>query len=71
VGIAAEYAHPIEFALGNMIPAAIPCMLLGSKMHFITYFFWATYRLGETIDGHSGYEFSWSPYRLIPFSASA
>ena len=25
----------------------------------------------ETIDGHSGYEFSWSPYRLLPFSGSS
>jgi len=28
-------------------------------------------RLGEAIDGHSGYEFSWSPYRLLPLSTSA
>ena len=28
-------------------------------------------RIGETIDGHSGYEFSWSPFRLLPFSSSA
>jgi len=25
----------------------------------------------ETADQHSGYEFSWSPYRLIPLSGSA
>lgn len=25
----------------------------------------------ETQDGHCGYDFSWSPYRLIPFSTSA
>ena len=25
----------------------------------------------ETIDGHCGYEFSWSPYRLLPFSGSS
>lgn len=27
--------------------------------------------MGESIDGHCGYDFSWSPYRLLPFSCSA
>jgi methylsterol monooxygenase/4-alpha-methyl-delta7-sterol-4alpha-methyl oxidase len=25
----------------------------------------------ETVDGHCGYEFSWSPYRLLPLSGSS
>lgn len=28
-------------------------------------------RIFESIDGHSGYEFSWSPYRLLPLSGSS
>ena len=32
---------------------------------------WLLVRLGESVDAHSGYEFPWSPFRLIPFSASA
>lgn len=28
-------------------------------------------RVAETIDGHCGYEFSWSPYRLLPLSGSS
>ena len=28
-------------------------------------------RVMETVDGHCGYEFSWSPYRLLPFSGSS
>ena len=28
-------------------------------------------RVVETIDGHCGYEFSWSPYRLLPLSGSS
>lgn len=71
VGIAAEYAHPLEFVFGNIVPASIGPMLLGSNMHFVTFMLWVLMRLGETIDGHSGYEFSWSPYRLMPLSTSA
>ena len=40
-------------------------------MHIISYSMWSIWRLGESIDAHSGYEFSWSPYRLIPFSSAA
>lgn len=71
VGIAAEYAHPIEFIFGNMLPTSIGPMILGPSAHMLTIFAWYTVRFGETLDGHCGYEFSWSPYRLIPFSGSA
>lgn len=32
---------------------------------------WYAIRLTETVDGHCGYEFSWSPFRLLPLSGSA
>jgi len=71
VGIAAEYAHPVEFILGNMLPTSAGIALLGTNVHLLTVLAWYAIRFGETLDGHCGYEFSWSPYRLIPFSGSA
>lgn len=71
VGIAAEYAHPVEFILGNMMPTSLGPALLGPNVHLLTVLAWYTVRFGETLDGHCGYEFSWSPFRLIPFSGSA
>jgi len=71
IGIAAEYAHPIEFVFGNLLPATSGGLILGKHMHFYTFLLWSVLRSGETLDGHSGYEFSWSPYRLLPFSTSA
>ena len=71
VSIAAEYTHPIEFALGNMIPTAVGPAILGPNMHLVTVFAWYFVRVGETLDGHCGYDFSFSPYRLIPLSGSA
>jgi len=65
--IAAVYAHPLEFLLGNAMPSGLGSLLLGSKMHFATHIVWTVIRIGETVAGHSGYEFSWSPYKLIPF----
>lgn len=71
VGIAAEYSHPIDFIFSSIFPSALGVILLGKHIHFYTFILWGIIRIGETLDGHSGYEFSWSPYRLIPFSSSA
>lgn len=71
IGISAEYAHPIEFVLANLIPTSMGSKILGSKVHLATYALWGALRIFETIDGHCGYEFSWSPYRLLPLSGSA
>ena len=71
IGLAAEYAHPIEFIVGNLLPVALGPMILGPKTHMVTVFVWYFVRIGVTLEGHSGYDFSWSPYRLIPFSTGA
>mmetsp|Transcript_14186 Transcript_14186/g.13760 ORF Transcript_14186/g.13760 Transcript_14186/m.13760 type:complete len:95 (+) Transcript_14186:692-976(+) len=57
--------------LGNMLPMALGPILLKDKLHFWTYLMWNFVRLGETTDGHCGYEFSWSPYRILPFASSS
>ena len=71
VGIAGEYFHPIDFILGAVIPGALGSLILGSNMHYVSLLAWTVFRVGEGVDGHSGYEFPWSPFRLIPFSASS
>lgn len=68
VSIAAEYAHPIEYILGNILPTVLGIKILRSQVHYCTAIVWFLIRSGETLDGHCGYQFSWSPYRLIPFS---
>jgi sterol desaturase/sphingolipid hydroxylase (fatty acid hydroxylase superfamily) len=71
ISIANEFTHPFEFILSNVIPTVMGPKLLGKNMHLITYWMWITFRVGESIDGHSGYDFSFSPYRLLPLSGSA
>jgi len=71
VSIAAEYVHPIESIIANMIPFSVGMHLLGSKVHYVTWMMWLIVRTFETTDGHCGYEFSWSPFRLLPLSGSA
>lgn len=71
VGLAAEYSHPIDFFLTGIVPTTLAGVLLGKYTHIATVIAWNIARIFESIDGHCGYEFSWSPYRLIPFGASA
>jgi sterol desaturase/sphingolipid hydroxylase (fatty acid hydroxylase superfamily) len=69
IGVAAEYAHPVEEVVSNLIPTLIGCFLMGS--HISTLWIWLSFRLMETIDAHSGYAFDWSPSRWSPFSGGS
>ena len=69
ISISAQHAHPLEFVLGNMLPTAIGPLLLGKKMHISTLFTWYALRHFESIDGHTGYEFSFSPFRMLPMAS--
>jgi len=66
IGLTAEYAHPIEYILGNVVPAALGVKLLGDRVHLFTYYFWLVYRLMGTYEGHSGYDLPWLPSRFLP-----
>jgi len=71
ISLAAEYSHPLEFLFGNLLSTNSGPKILGGRVHFVTYCIWIIMRLMETTDGHCGYEFSWSPYRLLPLSGSS
>ena len=69
IGWAAQYAHPIEFVFGNLLPGAMGPLILGKKIHFTAAFTWYHLRFIESAEGHCGYEFSWSPFRVLPFGS--
>jgi sterol desaturase/sphingolipid hydroxylase (fatty acid hydroxylase superfamily) len=71
IGIASEYAHPLEFIFGNILPSSAGALLLGSNVHFSTLLAWYALRVCKTTDAHCGYQFAWSPFRLLPFSGTA
>lgn len=71
VAISATYAHPVEYVLGNILPSSIMPMILGKRMHLLTYLIYLIVVLHESHDGHSGYNFSWSPHRLLPMAFDA
>jgi methylsterol monooxygenase/4-alpha-methyl-delta7-sterol-4alpha-methyl oxidase len=70
IGLASEYSHPLDFALGVLIPTGTGARILGKRFHYFTFILFAIMRSAEGVDGHTGYEFPWSPFRLLPFSAS-
>lgn len=63
IGLASEYAHPVEDIFANLIPTLAGCLLLGSHASIV--WSWLTLRMVQTIDTHSGYSFEWSPFNLI------
>jgi sterol desaturase/sphingolipid hydroxylase (fatty acid hydroxylase superfamily) len=71
IGISSIYAHPIEHALGNIVPSVLPVALLGSHIHIVTCCVWTIVRITQTVYNHSGYEFPWSPLGILPFRATS
>jgi len=72
ISVASEYAHPVEFLIGNLFPLGAGPFVLGqANVHFVTWFLWLSFRSIHTAEGHSGYEIPFSPFRFLPFGVSA
>ena len=67
--LADKYAHPVEYIVAQVIPPLVGPFMLGKYMHMATAYTWFAIRAMEAIESHSGYEFSWSPFRLVPFAS--
>jgi sterol desaturase/sphingolipid hydroxylase (fatty acid hydroxylase superfamily) len=63
IGIAAEYAHPVEEVLANGIPTFLGAIM--TDCHAVVFWFYFLLRMWETVDAHSGYKFPFSPWALL------
>ncbi|KAL4958677.1 sterol desaturase family protein [Aspergillus stella-maris] len=55
VAFAAEYAHPVEHLLANVLPITLPLYLKGA--HFVSIMLFGVFELWEAAADHSGYDF--------------
>lgn len=69
IGIASEYAHPVEYYFGNLLPSSVGPLLV--KPHMFTYLLWIGVRLLKTLEAHCGYSFPFSPFQFLPFANPA
>jgi sterol desaturase/sphingolipid hydroxylase (fatty acid hydroxylase superfamily) len=69
VSIAATATHPIEYIVSNVLPFVAGPTLLGA--HCATIYLWTLYRTAETVFHHSGYDFPFMLFNLLPFQGSA
>jgi sterol desaturase/sphingolipid hydroxylase (fatty acid hydroxylase superfamily) len=65
--LASLHAHPIEYLFGNVLPTTVGPLILGHRIHRAAVIGWLFVRAFESLDGHCGYNFPWSPFRLLPF----
>jgi sterol desaturase/sphingolipid hydroxylase (fatty acid hydroxylase superfamily) len=61
VALAAQYAHPIEHLVADILPIQLPPMLLHS--HIVTFWVFLALELLETTTVHSGYDFLYGAAR--------
>lgn len=71
ISLAGEHSHPIDYVLASLIPNTMGTSLLGANCHLYSIIMWQFLRVSESADGHSGYDFPWSPYRWLPFTNDA
>ncbi|KAG2373364.1 hypothetical protein C9374_012230 [Naegleria lovaniensis] len=55
VSVGCEYAHPLEFLFGNVVPVLLGPVLM--RTHLFWYWVWIAYKLLETSYVHSGFDF--------------
>jgi len=63
--VTGHYMHPAEYVLTGTIMLVGP-LVVGA--HVVTLYLWIVIRQWEAVEGHSGYDFPWSPTHLLPFS---
>jgi len=59
IGLSAQYAHPIEQILSNLVPFMIGPLICGS--HLVTLWIWLAIGLFDTVTRHSGYHLPYMP----------
>jgi len=68
IGIAAEYAHPVESLMLGVGTLVGPMIF---TRHLFTLWVWLLVRVYQTVEAHSGYNFPWNPTRFLPFWGGA
>ncbi|MCK6544998.1 sterol desaturase family protein [Myxococcota bacterium] len=66
--ITGHYSHPVEYVITGSLVLVGPA-LVGA--HVYTLWVWIALRQWEAAEGHSGYDFPWSPTKLFPGSDGA
>eukprot|EP00013_Stygamoeba_regulata_P020489 CAMPEP_0177658798 /NCGR_PEP_ID=MMETSP0447-20121125/17059_1 /TAXON_ID=0 /ORGANISM="Stygamoeba regulata, Strain BSH-02190019" /LENGTH=259 /DNA_ID=CAMNT_0019163541 /DNA_START=88 /DNA_END=864 /DNA_ORIENTATION=- len=69
IGLASEYAHPVEVFFANLIPTLSGAMVF--NVHITTLWVWLIIRVWETIDAHCGYALPFSPWNMLPFQGGS
>lgn len=55
IAFSSQYAHPVEHVVANMLPIALPPLVL--RTHVLTMWAFVAWQLVETATVHSGYDF--------------
>ena len=70
IALAFVNSHPLE-QLTNVIATGVTYKLMSEMypVHIFTVIIWLNFRLIESMDGHSGYDWPWAISNWVPFSA--
>lgn len=64
--LSAIHTHPLDYIFGSIFPMMAGPIILNYRIHRAAAFGWYFIRALETLDAHCGYDFPFSPFRLLP-----
>lgn len=71
IALSAASTHPLEVAFGNLFAAKAGPILCPFKFHLSVVLIFYIYRVIESLEGHSGYEFPIGVRKFVPFGGTA
>lgn len=69
--LSAIATHPVEYFLGNSLASSVGMITLPGKVHIISVACFIIFRVFETIEGHSGYEFPFGTHKFVPMATNS
>lgn len=69
--LSAIATHPVEYFLGNSLASSFGMITLPGKVHIVSVACFIMFRVFETIEGHSGYEFPFGTHKFIPMATNS
>jgi sterol desaturase/sphingolipid hydroxylase (fatty acid hydroxylase superfamily) len=71
ISLTGEFAHPLEYLIGNVIPTTSGFLFLMGRAHLLPAVIFLNLRVIETIEAHCGYDFPLSITKLLPLACSS
>ena len=70
ISLSAVATHPLEYLVGNSVASSFGIFTFYGKLHIVTVACFFIFRVFESLEGHSGYEFPFGTHKFVPLATT-